>query len=187
MNTSEVENNKTANTANNVAKVRAELLAKLGVTSVIELCVGPSLKTLEPHYTNNGITVTGNDIESRWKDYYPEGNWVIGDALTIDLSGYDACVFAPPLSEGCTGKRCDYLSIEEVTPSYYSFIDRGDLPEIVVLTLPGKTFSLKEDRSQYYKFMHYLLSKGYHNAVAYEMKGNKNKITKYVDLYLINN
>ena len=70
----------TANTCLSCAEQRAQNLASLGVKTVIELCVGPSLAVLESVYRKQNITVTGNDIDSRWKEYYPRGKWIIGDA-----------------------------------------------------------------------------------------------------------
>jgi len=183
-NISTVDNDVTARTVKNVALKRAENLKNLGVKRVIELCVGPSLKTLEYYYNKAGINVTGNDIEVRWRDYYPEGDWLMGDSLKIDCSQYDATVFAPPLSKGCSGNRCDYLSIEEVMPSYYDFIENEKCGKVIVLVLPGKTFSLRKDKNEFHKLMNFLYMRGYSNIEAVEMKGDKNKITKYVDVYI---
>lgn len=183
-NTSKVANVKTAKTNINVAKGRAKNLYSMGVKNVIELCVGPSLKTLEKYYDQYNIDVVGNDIEEKWKKYYPEGNWIIGDSLRIDYSNFDACVFAPPLSKGCTGKRCDSLSIDEVSPSYYDFIENENCKNIIVLVLPGKTLSTKKDKNQFYKLLSFLYKKGYSYIDIKKMKGVKNKITKYIDIYI---
>lgn len=184
LNVSTVQDDVTARTVENVALKRAENLKSMGCSNVIELCVGPSLRTLEEYYNRVGIQVTGNDIEHRWKEYYPEGNWIIGDSLKVDCSQYDAVVFAPPLSKGCSGERCDYLSIEEVIPSYYDFIESDPQSDIIVLVLPGKTFSVQKDRKEYHKLLSYLYSKGYKDIQSKEMKGNRNRVTKYVDVYI---
>ncbi len=176
MNISCYANNKTANTCLECAEQRAENLAILGARSVIELCVGPSLKVLENCYSKWGINVTGNDIDSRWEAFYPKGKWIIDDATKIDTSKFDAAVVAPPLSVGCSGKREHSLSLEKVFPSYYSFTNLKS--RIVVYVLPGRTLSLKEDRKQLYKFMSTLAGK-------LELIPLKNKVTKYVDLYVI--
>ena len=183
-NTSIVDDIQTASTNQNSARQRAINLYNMGVENVIELCVGPSLKTLEKYYNEYGINVTGNDIDERWKEFYPEGNWIIGDSLNINTTNFDACVFAPPLSKGCTGNRCDYLSIDEVQPSYYDFIEKGDTSNIIVLVLPGKTLSIKKDRNEFYKLLNFLYNKEYKSIEYKEIKGNKNKITKYLDIYI---
>jgi hypothetical protein len=175
LNTSRFSNEKTANTCLSCAEQRAENLAVLGVKSVLELCVGPSLQVLEESYSKFGITVTGNDIDPRWKSFYPKGKWVIGDATIVDTSKFDAVVVAPPLSKFCSGRREDSLSLEQVTPSYYNFLNLKS--NVVVFVLPGRTLSLKEDRKQLYKFMASLKGK-------VELVPLKNKVTKYIDLYL---
>src|SRR5271165_6757205 len=95
----------TARTRPACAAARAENLAALGVSSVIELCVGPSLRTLQAAYAKHNIRCTGNDITRRWKNYFPDGDWLLGDALAVDISPFDAAVFAPPVSLGCSGRR----------------------------------------------------------------------------------
>lgn len=149
---------------------------------MLELCVGPSLEILEKAYEPFGISVTGNDIDPRWKSYYPKGNWILGDATKVDCSGFDAAVFAPPLSKGCSGKREDSLSIDQVIPSYHDFLDSA-LPRVCVLTLPGRTLSLKEDRSQLHKLVRHLSNR--HRVI--EVVPLKDKVTKYVDVYYYDN
>lgn len=180
MNVSITSNVATAKTRNKCAEQRAENLAILGVKSVLELCVGPSLRPLEAAYKAVGISVvTGNDIESRWRDYYPEGSWIIGDARTVDTSAYDAVVFAPPLSKGCTGTRADSLSVDEVFPPYTEFLNLKN--KVVVLVLPGRTLSVKNDKPQ----LHRLLSRLHESRVGtnIEVVPLKDKVTKYVDIY----
>ncbi len=176
MNISQFSNEQTATTSYICALQRAENLAILGCRNVLELCVGPSLKTFENAYNQFNIDVSGNDIDWRWKNYYPAGKWIIDDARKIKTDMFDAIIFAPPLSKGCSGTREDALSLEEVFPSYYDFLNMKC--KISVYVLPGKTLSLKEDRKQLHKF----LSK-FNN---YEIFPIKNKITKYVDVYVVN-
>jgi hypothetical protein len=170
----------TAHTCLPAAEQRAENLAILGVKSVLEMCVGPSLRDLEAVYAKYGITVTGNDIDSRWQDFYPKGKWLIGDARTLaETSTFDAVVVAPPLSKGCSGRRLDALSLEEVTPSYYDFLD---LPsKIAVYVLPGKTLSIRADRVQLHRFLKAVSDAG-RNPEAIPLR---NKVVKYVDVYAL--
>jgi hypothetical protein len=178
MNTSCYADTSTAKTCLACARQRAENLAVLGAKSVLELCVGPSLKTLEQCYSKHGISVTGNDIEARWEAFYPKGKWIIGDATKLDCSSFDAVVVAPPLSKGCSGRREDSLSLDQVVPSYYDFNNINS--RIIVYVLPGRTLSVKEDRKQMHKFISSLNGK-------VEVVPLKNKVTKYVDLYCIRN
>jgi hypothetical protein len=101
-NTTSLSLDKTARTCEECAGLRAENLAILGVRKVLELCVGPSLRVLERAYRGQGIECWGNDVDIRWKHYYESGKWIIGDALSIDVRGFDCCVFAPPVTRGCT-------------------------------------------------------------------------------------
>lgn len=176
VNLSTFSNQETATTCKICAIQRAENLAILGIKNVIELCVGPSLKTLEKAYNHFNISVTGNDIDKRWKIYYPKGSWIIGDARKIDVSQFDGVVIAPPLSKNCSGKRLDALSLDEIIPSYYDFLHLKN--KTVVYVLPGKTLSIKEDRRQLYKLLK--------NFSNYELIPLKNKIIKYVDVYVKN-
>ncbi|MHA2063723.1 MAG: hypothetical protein ACXABY_04990 [Candidatus Thorarchaeota archaeon] len=173
----------TANTRSIVGQRRAENLAILGAKNVIELCVGPSLRVLEQAYSLHDIKVTGNDIEERWQKHYPKGSWIIGDALTIPLTGFDAAVFAPPLSHGCTGRREDALSIDAVFPSYRQFLARENLPGIFVLVLPGRSFSTRADRTQLHALASFIQAQG-HSFDVIPMKDERNRITKYVDIYV---
>lgn len=178
MNLSVLDFDTTARTQVTCARQRASYLSDLGINSVLELCVGPSLKTLELAYAEFSIGVTGNDIDKRWVDYYPQGNWIIGDAMEIDHSGFDCIVFAPPLSQGCSGKREDALSIYDVVPSYFDFIKRLH-NKLYVLVLPGRSFSTQEDRNQFY----HLGSSIYrYDLIPLISKG----ISKYYDLVVDN-
>lgn len=175
-NVSKFADNSTARTCPECAHQRAENLAVLGVKTVLELCVGPSLEALEQAYTEFGIKVVGNDIDPRWQTYYPSGEWLIGDATKLNTSGFDAVVVAPPLSRGCSGKREDSLSLEEVTPSYYDFL--GIKAPVVAYVLPGRTLSVKEDRRQLYRFLSRLQGR-------VEVVPLRKKVTKYLDIYLV--
>lgn len=174
MNISKFSNEQTASTSYVCALQRAENLFILGCKNVLELCVGPSLRNLTKAYNKFGINVVGNDIDSRWEKYYPQGKWIINDARHIDTGGFDAVVFAPPLSKGCSGNRNDALSLEDVYPSYYDFLNLQS--KISVYVLPGKTLSLKNDRRQLHKFLS--------NFNNYEIVPIKNKINKYIDIYV---
>ena len=186
MNVPSVTNAETACTNKEAAFKRAENLAMLGASNVLELCVGPSLEVLETAYHSFGIEVTGNDIESKWKVYYPEGNWIIGDALKQDYNPFDTIVFAPPLSKGCTGKREDSLSIKDVTPTYYKFLFGALIRKYagnIVLVLPARCLSTKKDREQLYRLLAFVSQ----NKLTFEMielKCGRRKIRKYVDVYL---
>jgi hypothetical protein len=166
----------TAHTDPECAAQRAENLSILGVKTVLELCVGPSLRDLELAYSKVGIKVTGNDIDERWLRFYPKGSWILGDATTVDRSGFDAVVIAPPLSRGCSGRREDSLSLDEVTPSYYSFLPVRN--KITTFVLPGRTLSVKSDREQLFRFLSRLEGK-------LEIVPLKKKVVKYLDVYLI--
>ena len=180
MNVSEKSNDKTARTRILCAKQRAENLFSLGSKNVLELCVGPSLKTLETQYKEFGIEVTGNDIEPRWKSYYPKGKWIIGDARQVSPKGFDTVVVAPPLSKGCSGSREGSLCIDEVFPSYYDFLELDT--KNLVLVLPGRTLSVKEDRKQLHKLLACVAKKNIWTSV--EVVPLVDKVTKYVDVYL---
>lgn len=164
------------------AKQRAENLSILGVKSVLELCVGPSLRTLETVYKGQGIIATGNDIDSRWKRYYPAGKWLIGDAAQLkNTLAFDAIVVAPPLSKNCSGKREDSLSVEEVNPKFVDFLHLKN--RVVVFVLPGRTLSVKTDIEQLHKLI---------GQIRKEQPWRKNidivplkeKVNKYVDIYI---
>lgn len=180
MNISIVNDDVTARTHPDCAHQRAENLAILSVKHVIELCVGPSLKTLESAYSKHNITVTGNDIDKRWKNYHQAGNWIIGDALKIDVSQFDAVVFAPPLSKGCTGKRAHSLSVDDVFPKYQTFLSSvKNYTGLIVLTLPARSFATSYDRKQ----THALLSSICHELEIVPLVSGRRKITKYYDVY----
>lgn len=171
-----------ASTRRSCAEQRAENLAILGTEWVIELCVGPSMRTLIKAYTNIGIRSGGNDIDPKWKETCHSAVWRIGDALTVNLDGFDTAVFAPPLSKGFSGKREDSLMIDEVQPSYRDFLSRTDLPRLIVLVLPGRSLSTAQDVMQYYRLRNQL-AKEYHIDMD-ELKDERGRVTKYVDLYL---
>lgn len=175
LNLSKFSDKETASTCEVCCLQRAENLSLLGIKTVLELCVGPSLKYLENAYKKFNITVTGNDIDSRWLKLYPSGKWIIGDAIKINTHKFDAVVVAPPLSKGCSGKRIDSLSIDQVIPSYNEFFHLKN--KVVVFVLPGKTLSIKDDRDQLYKLISKLNGK-------ISIVPLKNGTTKYVDLYL---
>lgn len=187
-NISEVENEITARTCVDVCNQRAENLAILGVKNVIELCCGPSLRTLEQSYLRHGISCSGNDIQSRWASYYREGKWLIGDCFKVPYEGFDGIVFAPPLSKGCTGRREDSLRIEEVFPRYRDFLLNVSTTKAkaFVLVLPARSWATKQDREQFFNLMAYIRSLGL-NPDAVAMTSGKRKITKYIDIYVTKN
>lgn len=182
-NTSVVYDEHTARTDPECATQRARHMAILGAKSVLELCVGPSLASLERAYIAHGMSVTGNDIEERWREYYPRGRWVMGDALEVDPRPYSAVVFAPPLSQGCTGLRCDALRINDVTPGYRDFIRRlvtSGFHGLGVLVLPARSLATRQDRRQ----MHSLLScLGDMWQEVVPLTSGPRRIRKYVDVY----
>jgi hypothetical protein len=177
VNVSTVNNDDTARTNIECAYQRAENLAILGVKTVLELCVGPSLKVLEHAYKVNRIKVTGNDIDPRWMLYYKTGDWIIGDALKIDYSGFDAVVFAPPLSRGCTGTREDALSINQVVPRYIDFM-RRPFNGVRCMVLPARTFATRLDRKEFFDLTFDLT-----NPEIIPLTAGSRKIRKYVDVY----
>jgi hypothetical protein len=184
MNTSIVDDNSTARTCFDAAMQRAENLAIIGAKRVIELCVGPSLKQLAYCYSKFNIDVTGNDIEKRWADYYPQGKWVIGDCFGVSYQNFDTIVFAPPLSVGCTGTRENSLSIDKVYPKYNDFLKHtSGLGKNIVLVLPARSLSNKYDRLQFYKLTNYI-STFNSNFDVVELKSGRRMITKYVDVYI---
>ncbi len=184
MNTSDYTNEKTANTCTEIAALRAYNLACIGTTTVLETCVGPSFNVLSNAYWQRGIEMWGNDIDGRWAQV---GHWLHGDVAKVSLDCFDTVVFAPPLSKGCSGKREDSLMPEEVTPSYESFLnrinlERDRLPDLktIVLVLPARSISTREDRAQYYK----ILAKCHKMGTVSEkiMSVNKRNIRKYIDI-----
>lgn len=182
LNTTKCSNEETANTRVSCAIQRAENLAILGSKRVIELCVGPSLRVLEKAYSDVGIEVVGNDIDPRWKNHYPKGNWLIGDAREVSLEGFDTAVFAPPLSKGCSGKRKDALRVSEVRPMYWGFLAREDIPLISVLVLPGRCLTTRRDRRELYDL---LLGIPWRFEVdVMHLKDERDRVVKYVDVCL---
>lgn len=180
-NLSTVDNSSTARTCPECADQRAENLACLGSKNILELCVGPSLPQLERSYAKYGMSVTGNDIEARWRAAYRQGKWIVGDALNTSYDGFDTIVFAPPLSRGCTGARQDSLSIEDVNPSYSHFLNTlTNFHGIVTLVLPGRTFATSIDREQYYN----LISRLQPPFDVVPLYAGVRKITKYHDIYI---
>ncbi len=183
MNTSKLSDYATARTNIESSQQRAENIYILRCKNVLELCCGASLKVLEKSYKKLEISCTGNDIEERWRNYYEQGNWLMGNCLQLDLTKFDCIVFAPPVTEGCTGKRIDSLSIEQVNPSYYDFIDTyKHLKKTLVLVLPSRSIATNYDRKQYYKLLDYV-SKYFTYSVIGLTEGRR-KIRKYVDVYL---
>jgi hypothetical protein len=169
----------TANTCGVCASKRAFNIASLYYPkSVLELCVGPSLPVLAHHYRDYNILTTGNDIDKKYLKQSPI-NILIGDCFSINYNPYDVVVFAPPLSKGCSGKREDSLSINQVTPSYYDFIKLRK--EKAVLVLPGRSKATKQDREQYYK----LITQLYYHNINFIVVPLINKVVKYYDVYLI--
>lgn len=177
MNLSVLDDDTTARTDPEAALQRAENLAVLGARSVLELCCGPSLRTLERAYAQHGIRCTGNDIDRRWLEYHPHGRWIIGDALTADWSSFDAVVFAPPVTRGCTGRRIDALRISEVFPRYADFLS---LPHrgIKVMVLPARALATRYDRQEMYDLI------GDRTVEVVPLTSGRRRIRKYVDVYL---
>lgn len=180
MNTSRLSDSETARTDPDCARQRAENLAILGAKSVLELCVGPSLRTLEAAYSHHDIQVTGNDIDVRWQRYYPQGKWVIADAFRVDPSPFDAVVFAPPVTRGCTGRRADALRIPDVEPGYDRFIlHMMGFNGICVMVLPARAMATREDRRE----MHELLGRIGSPYEVVPLHAERRMIRKYVDVY----
>lgn len=169
----------TANTCGVCASKRAFNIANLYYPkTVLELCVGPSLDVLAHHYKDYNIITTGNDVDKKYSKQFPN-YMLIGDCFSIDYSSYDVVVFAPPLSRGCSGKREDSLSIDDVTPSYYDFLKLRQ--QKAVLVLPGRSKATKSDKAQFYKLISYLHS----NNISFIIVPLINKVVKYYDIYLI--
>ncbi len=183
-NLSKYKDFETANTHCSIASKRAANIAQFKKKDILELCVGPSLSTLEKEYKKLGLNVTGNDIEFRWKKHYPNGKWLIGNCFDIDWNPFDMIVFAPPLSKNCSGKREDSLMIESVNPSYYDFIKKlnKEKNKSAIIVLPARSISTKYDRNQYYKLLSFIQRNNY-NIKPIEMKDNKN-IRKYIDVFI---
>lgn len=185
------EDQKTAHTHTDCAAQRALNVYLLGVKNVLELCVGPSLQDLEKAYNKLQINVTGNDIDSRWQKYYKQGKWIIDDALNINYNSFEGIIFAPPLSKGCSGKREDSLSVDQVNPSYRLFLDKckeQSYKGLICLVLPARSIATSEDRKQFYKLLNYINKNNVEEIEIVELKAGQRKITKYIDLYFkINN
>lgn len=177
----------TANTDERCAYQRAFYLWNLGIKNVMELCVGPSLRVLEKNYNKLEISCHGNDIDKRWKSHFSKGKWIIGDAIKVfeeTSSKFDSFVFAPPLSSGCSGKRSDSLSINDVNPRYKTFIDKMseiDYRGHVILTLPGRCLSTRGDRAQFFELISYI-QKTYGDVRKNELIAG---CRKYVDLHVV--
>lgn len=177
MNVSQVSDSETARTDKDCALQRAQNLYLLGATRVLELCAGPSLETLEEAYSTYGLKVTGNDIDKRWADYYPSGDWCLGDCLEIPYDDFDAVVFAPPLSRGCSGRRRDALSINQVFPRYIDFMRRR-FKGIRCIVLPARSFATKYDRKEFFDLTFDLV-----NPEVVPLTAGPRRIRKYVDVY----
>lgn len=184
MNLSAFSDASTATTREECARQRVENLCALGARSSLELCVGPSLRTIAELGAKAGLHVAGNDIDPRWREFYPRGSWIIGDALAIDYDGYDAVVFAPPLSRGCSGKREDALRIDDVEPRYTAFLDRVAREDrLLVMTLPGRSWSTRQDRAKFHCIVRRCETTGRRvHAVALTIRPKK--LVKYVDIYM---
>lgn len=177
MNISTVPDDLTARTASDCARQRAEHLAILGASRVLELCVGPSLLTLEAAYESYGLEVVGNDIDTRWKQYHPNGQWLIGDCFKVPWDDFDAVVFAPPLSVGCTGTREDALPISKVVPRYEDFMAKRFMG-IRCMVLPARTFATHYDRKEFFDLTFDLV-----NPDVIPLTSGSRKVRKYVDVY----
>ncbi len=185
MNLSTTTDHATARTCVECAAQRAEYIARLGVKRVLELCVGPSLRDLVEAYAVHGIQVTGNDIDERWREYYPDGSWLMGDALELPYAGFDVVVFAPPLTRGCTGTREDSLRTDEVQPPYRSFIDRLAASTIGVLVLPGRAMATRRDRAATHELLGRIDHSTYHTPTVIPLVAGRRQIVKYHDIVLI--
>lgn len=174
-NLSRFDQKATAHTSSVCAQQRAQNLFCLGSKRILELCVGPSLKALEEAYRPLGMEVWGNDIDPQWQHYYPQGKWIIGDAQKVDTNKFDTIVVAPPLSKGCSGKREDSLSIDQVIPSYYSFLNTK--AKILVFVLPGRSRASKLDKKEFYRLLSIL-------KTSFEVCPLVDKVTKYWDVYI---
>ena len=169
----------TARTCPEAAEQRAEHLAILGARYVLELCVGPSMSTLRPAYARHGIDVRGNDIDDQWK---PD---LLGHCLTINWAPFDTIVFAPPLSVGCTGRRQDALSIDEVMPSYQNFWGRFRfLHKRGVMVLPARAWSTSTDRRQYHQLLARVLCSSRFDVESIPLNAGRRGTRKYIDMYL---
>jgi hypothetical protein len=184
MNTSTVALDKTARTRYAIAQQRATHLKQYEVNSVLELCVGPSLRSLETAYAQQDINCIGNDIDARWKAYYPQGQWRMGDCFSVSWSNVDAVIFAPPLSRGCSGERHDSLTIFEVFPKYTDFLTAWKDASVKVscLVLPARSLATKSDRSDFHKLLHLTRS-----VAHVEFREMIDGCRKYVDVYLQKN
>lgn len=178
MNISQETDDETARTSDECAQQRAEHLATLGARNVLELCVGPSLRTLATAYGWYGIYVTGNDIDPRWQRAYPSSRWIIGDALALGWAPFDTVVFAPPLTAGCTGRREDALRIEQITPSYRDFLAKP-FDGLRVMVLPARALATADDRRELYALL--ALIDGPYDLIA--LTAGRRQIRKYVDIY----
>ena len=186
-NISNFQDNLTASTNITSAKLRAENLYSLGAKEVLELCVGPSFEILKKAYETYGINFFGNDIENRWKKYYPDSSWFIEDCTKLDFSQFQSVVFAPPLSVGCSGKREDSFRINQVNPNYYFFPFSSKLPEISVLVLPARSLSSKLDRGEFFKFYSFLVKKFSNKNIEVFQSGIQKShrfIRKYLEIYI---
>ena len=181
-NVSSVSDAETARTRPECGLQRARNLAALGVKSVLELCVGPSLGTLAAAYASFGIRTVGNDIDPRWRMFDPRSEWIVGDALDVNWSGFDAVVFAPPLSAGCTGRREDALCVDQVTPSYESFVHRFNQERgiVGVMVLPARATATRDDRTRLWKLLSLVP-----DGIVVPLTAGPRKIVKYHDVYML--
>lgn len=180
MNLSQMSDSETAHTDPECAMQRAENLAILGARNVLELCVGPSLWTLEAACRPYGISVWGNDIDSRWQQAYPQGKWILGDCMACPWEMFDTVVFAPPLSRGCTGTRDDSLRVNEVRPRYTDFLARP-YSGARVMVLPARSISTSDDRREYHALLSMVPTGEY---TVSNLSAGRRRIRKYVDVYI---
>ena len=181
------DRDKTARTDPECARQRLEHLSMLvGAERVLELCVGPSLRTFEHQAEALEIEVWGNDLDKKWRDYHKRGKWILGDALEVARKhgrDFDAVVFAPPLTKGCTGKREDSFMIDQVYPRYEDFLPLAKTHlRAAVLVLPGRSTRTQPDREQYFKLMDkvYRLER---RIEVITLTSTRNA-QKYVDVYI---
>lgn len=193
MNISTVGDEKTARTNPASALQRAENLSVLGARGVVlELCAGPSLRTLEEAYKKFGFSCIGNDIDPRWKRQYQEGDWLIGNCLEIPWDGKKSLVdttvvFAPPLSKGCTGKREDSLRPDQVTPSYREFLNefnRRKHKGIAALVLPGRAWNHNRRELHQIIIMAAKACAAYRGVEVVPLYDERKRVVKYVDVYI---
>ena len=137
-------------------------------------------EALERAYRSFGIEVAGNDVDPRWPASHPRGRWVVGDALAVSWDGFDAVVFAPPLSRGCTGRREDALRVGEVRPAYADFVRRLEREHALgVMVLPARALATRRDRDEFWELMAMVP-----HAQVVPLTAGRRRVVKYHDAYL---